>query len=237
VIDVGEDREGPFLVMDFVEGVPLSELLRSLAGQQQKMPLQLTLRIAIDAARGLGAAHEAIDHDGAPLHIVHRDVSPQNVLISFDGTVRITDFGIARALAGDEQSITQTGMTIGTPAYMSPEQASGDPALDARTDIYSLGCVLFELIAGEPPFTGASPQAILARVLTETARPLASVRSGVSPQLSAAVAKAITSRITSAGLPASCTRVWARIAISSPNTVATSWACPVQPRYRSSATQ
>jgi serine/threonine-protein kinase len=103
----------------------------------------------------------------------------------------VADFGIARAIGSDEQGLTQTGMTIGTPAYMSPEQASGDPNLDTRSDIYSLGCVLYELIAGEPPFTGPTPQAILARTLTETARPVSEIRATASSALTAVVARAI----------------------------------------------
>jgi serine/threonine-protein kinase len=151
VIDVGEDDSGPYLVMDFVEGVPLSELLRSLSAEHEKMPLQLSLRIALDVARGLGAAHEAIDHDGEPLHIVHRDVSPQNILISFDGTVRITDFGIARALGRAVR--TTTGVVKGKLAYMSPEQLRHE-RVDLRSDLYSLGVVLYEMLSGDRLYKG-----------------------------------------------------------------------------------
>src|SRR6185503_13115396 len=102
----------------------------------------------------------------------HRDVKPENLLLTRDGSTLVADFGIARALEGDEH-LTQTGSSLGTPAYMSPEQASGDQSLDARTDIYSLGCVLYEMLAGEPPFTGPTAVAIITKWFAE---PVPSVR-------------------------------------------------------------
>ena len=95
--------------------------------------------------------------------MIHRDIKPENLLLTRDGSTLVADFGIARALAGADDRLTETGLAIGTPAYMSPEQAAGDKTLDARTDVYSLGAVLYEMLAGEPPFTGPTAQAIIAK--------------------------------------------------------------------------
>jgi serine/threonine-protein kinase len=163
--------------MPFVEG----ESLRDRLTREQQLPVDDAVRITREAALALDFAHRR--------GVIHRDIKPDNILLT-DGQALVADFGIARALR-DGSSLTQTGMAIGTPAYMSPEQASGERTLDARTDVYALGCVLYEMLAGEPPFTGPNAQAIIARALSETARPLSTVRKTVSPALSAAVAKAM----------------------------------------------
>ena len=107
--------------------------------------------------------------------MVHRDIKPENILLTEDGSTLVADFGIARALGGDD-GLTQTGLAIGTPAYMSPEQAAGDKALDARTDLYSLASVLYEMLAGEPPYTGPTAQAIMAKRLSEPAPSVRALR-------------------------------------------------------------
>ena len=140
--------------------------------------MDAALRIATEAARGLEYAHQ---HG-----VVHRDVKPENILLTRNGSTLMADFGIARALSGDE-GLTETGLAVGTPAYMSPEQAAGDKSLDARTDQFSLASVLYEMLAGEPPWTGATAQAIAAKRLTE---PAPSVRS-IRPNIPAAVDDAI----------------------------------------------
>jgi serine/threonine-protein kinase len=117
--------------------------------------VDVALRIASEAARALEYAHR---HG-----VIHRDIKPENLLLTADGSTLVADFGIARALAGADDRLTETGLSVGTPAYMSPEQATGDKTLDARTDIYSLGAVLYEMLAGEPPFTGPTAQAIIAK--------------------------------------------------------------------------
>jgi serine/threonine-protein kinase len=131
--------------MPFVEG----ESLRAKLARERQLPLDEALRITREAGQGLQYAHE---HG-----VVHRDVKPENLLLTTDGNTLVADFGIARALqpdAGDAR-LTETGMAVGTPAYMSPEQASGDKSIDARTDVYSLAAVLYEMLAGEPPFAGS----------------------------------------------------------------------------------
>jgi serine/threonine protein kinase/tetratricopeptide (TPR) repeat protein len=174
VLDSGETDGRLWFTMPFVEGESLRDRLR----RERQLPVDAALRIAIEAARGLEYAHQ---HG-----VVHRDVKPENILLTRDGSTLVADFGIARAVSGDE-GLTETGLAVGTPAYMSPEQAAGDKSLDARTDQYSLASVLYEMLAGEPPWTGATAQAIAAKRVSE---PAPSVRS-VRPNIAAAVDDAI----------------------------------------------
>jgi serine/threonine-protein kinase len=170
VYDSGDAGGLLWYTMPFVEG----ESLRDRMSREGQLPIPEAMRIAREAALALDYAHR----NG----VVHRDIKPENILLS-DGQAIVADFGIARAVA-DEHGLTQTGMAIGTPGYMSPEQATGERVIDARTDIYALGCVLYEMIAGEQPITGPNAQAIIARKMTETPRPLTTVRNTVPPALS-----------------------------------------------------
>src|SRR5690606_10833917 len=120
----------------------------------------------------------------------HRDIKPDNILIS-EGHALVAVFVIARATNDDGATLTEPGLAIGTPQYMSPEQASGDPNIDGRTDIYALGCVLYEMIAGEPPFTGPTAQAVISRSITEDPRPLTRTRPSLPPQIDAVTMKAL----------------------------------------------
>ena len=163
VHDSGETNGHLWFTMPFVEGESLRERLR----RERQLPLTDALRVTREAAQALQYAHE---HG-----VVHRDIKPENLLLTRDGNTLVADFGIARALGAAEDGLTQTGMSVGTPAYMSPEQATGDPTLDARSDIYSLGAVLYEMLAGEPPYSGPTVQAMLMKRLSE---PVPSVRSG-----------------------------------------------------------
>jgi serine/threonine-protein kinase len=167
-----------WFTMPFVEG----ESLRDRLSRDRQMPVADAVRITREAALALDYAHRR--------GIVHRDIKPENILL-IDGQAMVADFGIAHVLSGGSQTLTSTGTIIGTPAYMSPEQAAGDRAIDGRTDIYSLGCMLYEMLAGEPPFSGPTTQAVIARVMTESARPLTSVRSTVSRQLAGAIEQAM----------------------------------------------
>jgi serine/threonine-protein kinase len=146
VIDVGEDEQGPYLLMDYVDGVPLTSVIKREIERDGRLALALCLDIAAQVARGLHAAHELADRDGRPLGVVHRDVSPQNILVGFDGVVRVTDFGIAKAL--DQSSHTAAGILKGKLGYVAPEQLRFE-AVDRRTDLYALGVVLYELLAGK----------------------------------------------------------------------------------------
>ncbi len=147
--DSGEAGGLLFYVMPAMEGRSLRERL----DRERQLPLEDALRIAREVASALDYAHR---HD-----VVHRDIKPDNILLH-EGAAMVADFGIGRALSG-KGSVTQTGLAIGTPAYMSPEQASGESAVDGRSDLYSLGCVLYEMLAGEPPFTGPNMQAVITK--------------------------------------------------------------------------
>src|SRR5262245_51620257 len=158
VLDVGEDEQGPFLVMDYVHGLPLSNFVPLVIRSGEPMPVQICLRIAIDIARGIHAAHELVI-DGRPSGLVHRDLSPQNVMIGFDGVARITDFGIARARGRSTR--TETGVLKGKLAYLAPEQLFFEEP-DRRSDLFSLGVLLFEMLSGSRLYTDERAHVITA---------------------------------------------------------------------------
>jgi serine/threonine protein kinase/tetratricopeptide (TPR) repeat protein len=165
--------------MPYVQG----ETLRQRLLREKQLPVEDALGIATQILSALEYAHRHA--------VIHRDIKPENILLEGDQAV-LADLGIARAIgAAGADRLTQTGISVGTPAYMSPEQAAGERELDGRSDVYSMGVVLYEMLAGEPPFTGPTPQAIIARSLTESPRPLRSVRESVSPKLDRAVMKAL----------------------------------------------
>jgi len=161
-----------YYTMPFIEG----ETLRSLIEREQQLPLDRAFAIAHDVAEALDYAHGQ--------NIVHRDIKPENILIEREtGRAVVTDFGIARAIerAADLTTVTSTGLTLGTPTYMSPEQAGADKHIDGRSDIYSLGCVLYEMLAGVPPFSGPTARAIIARHMTEPPPPIRVIRPDLPP--------------------------------------------------------
>jgi serine/threonine-protein kinase len=180
VLDVGEDARGPFLVMDYVEGVSAAVLVTSAVESGVVLPLQVCLRIVMQAAEGLHAAHELRDARGRQLELVHRDVSPQNLLVGFDGITRVTDFGIAKAFGRSTQ--TQTGVLKGKFGYMSPEQLRFEEP-DRRSDIFSLGIVFFELAAGERLYKNQEGMDGARRILTEPAPDLGDYRDDVPADL------------------------------------------------------
>jgi eukaryotic-like serine/threonine-protein kinase len=179
VLDSGEAAGRLWFTMPFVEGESLRDRLR----RERQLPVDDALRIAVEAARALDYAHK---HG-----VIHRDIKPENILLTGDGSTLVADFGIARALGSLDDGLTQTGLAIGTPAYMSPEQAAGDKGLDPRTDLYSLASVLYETLAGEPPFTGPTAQAMAARRLTEPAPSVRALRPTVPPAVDEAIRKAL----------------------------------------------
>ncbi len=179
LFDSGQANGFLYFVMPYVEG----ESLRDRLNHEKQLPVQDAMRIATEVASALDYAHR---HD-----VIHRDIKPENILLH-DGQALVADFGIALAVsAAAGGRMTETGISLGTPHYMSPEQATGDRELDARSDIYSLGCVVYEMLAGEPPHTGPTAQAILAKILTEEPKPLTQLRRTVPLHVEAAVDKAL----------------------------------------------
>src|SRR5580700_8161170 len=167
-IDVGSGDEGIFLVMEYVTGESLAALTRAASRRGEPIPPSISIRIMIDALYGLHAAHVATDDAGAPLSIVHRDVSPQNILVATDGHARVLDFGIAKA-AGRSHT-TRDGQLKGKFRYMAPEQVRDEP-VNAQTDVYAASVVLLELLTGHPLFRGSNDAAVLARVLEGVVAP------------------------------------------------------------------
>src|SRR4029453_19026846 len=167
LFDSGQVNGIVFYVMPFVEG----ESLRDRLNREKQLPIEDAVRITRQVASALDYAHRR--------NVVHRDIKPATILLH-DGQALVADFGIALAAAKTGSSrMTETGMSLGTPTYMSPEQAMGQRSIDGRTDIYALGCIAYEMLTGEPPFTGPTAQSIVARVLTDTTRSLRSQRNKI----------------------------------------------------------
>src|SRR5687767_15554517 len=179
LFDSGEANGLLFYVMPYVEG----ESLRARLDREKQLPVDEAVRISSAIAGALSYAHRH--------NVIHRDLKPENILMQ-EGQPLIADFGIALAVsnAGGAR-ITQTGLSLGTPQYMSPEQATGDRAIDGRTDLYSLGAITYEMLTGDAPHTGSTSQAIIARLLTERPRSIRTARSAVPEYVEAAVERAL----------------------------------------------
>ncbi|MEU5719949.1 protein kinase [Streptomyces sp. NPDC020403] len=186
VFDTGEDELGgalmPYIVMEYVEGQPLGSVLQSDIQQYGAMPADKALKVTADVLAALETSHE--------MGLVHRDIKPGNVMMTKRGVVKVMDFGIARAMQSGVTSMTQTGMVVGTPQYLSPEQALGR-GVDARSDLYSVGIMLFQLFTGRIPFDADSPLAIAyAHVQEEPVAP-SSINRSLTPAMDALVARAL----------------------------------------------
>ncbi len=180
--DSGEADGFLYYVMPYVEG----ESLRERLDREQLLPVEEAVHHARSIASALDFAHRQ--------NIVHRDIKPENVML-YEGEAMVMDFGIAKAVsAAGTDTLTQTGMMVGTPAYVSPEQAAGETNLDGRSDQYSLACVLYEMLAGERAFSGPTAQAVLAKRFTETVKPVRSVRSNVPENVDMALTKALSTQ-------------------------------------------
>ncbi|HTH64888.1 MAG TPA: serine/threonine-protein kinase, partial [Gemmatimonadales bacterium] len=177
--DSGSAGDTLFYVMPFVDG----ESLRGRLQREKQLPLDDALQIAREVADALSYAHGR--------GIVHRDIKPENIMLEAGHAV-VTDFGIAKALsAASGDSLTQTGMAIGTPSYMSPEQAAGEGELDGRSDLYALGCVLYEMLAGQPPFTGPTVESVVHQHLVAEPRSISLLRPAVPAAVAAALQRAL----------------------------------------------
>ena len=180
LFDSGEADAFLYYVMPYVEG----ESLRERLDREKQLPVSEAVHHAKSIASALDYAHRQ--------RIVHRDIKPENVML-YEGEAMVMDFGIAKAVSSaSSDTLTQTGMMVGTPAYVSPEQASGELNLDGQSDQYSLACVLYEMLAGERPFSGATAQAVLTKRFTETPKPLRGVRGSIPEHVEHAVTRAMT---------------------------------------------
>lgn len=189
VYDIGEEAGAYFFTMEYIQGEDLRRLVRAARRKQTPIPLAHILHIIMGMAGGLHHAHEKIGTDGLPLGIVHRDVSPSNVLVTYEGDVKVVDFGIAKAAAA--QNSTIAGTLKGKIPYMSPEQCRGE-AVDRRSDIFSIGTLLWELTTGKRLFAGENEFAILNRVAKADVPPPSSVRPEYPPELEAIVMRALS---------------------------------------------
>ena len=180
VNDFGETDKGLlYIVMEYVDGISLRELIK----KELRLAPERVVSLGCQICAGIAVAHGA--------GIIHRDLKPENVLIEMiDGreTARVFDFGIAKLL--DRAGLTRAGSVLGTPVYMSPEQATAQP-VDNRSDLYSLGVILYELLSGQPPFTGAKPQQVLVKHVIEMPKPLSSLRPGLPEPLARAIMRAL----------------------------------------------
>jgi serine/threonine-protein kinase len=179
LLDSGDANGVPYYVMPYVGG----ESLRDRLNREKQLAIDDAIQITREVADALDFAHQ---HD-----VVHRDIKPENILLGA-GHARVADFGIARAIsaAGGER-LTETGLAVGTPAYMSPEQAAGGGDVDHRSDVYSLACVVYEMLAGEPPFTGPTAESVLRQHLTAEPPDVATIRSGVRPGVAGALRRGL----------------------------------------------
>jgi serine/threonine-protein kinase len=188
ILDVDDDVEGVFLVMEYIEGDSLAAIAHRVAAKGERVPMPIASRILDDALAGLHCAHSLKDDGGRPLGVVHRDFSPQNILVGVDGITRLTDFGIAKM--ADSAGFTHTGIVKGKTAYMSPQQAQGQP-IDRRADVWSAGVVAWELFAGRRLSPPGNEAATLLKLVTQVSPRLRSIRPDIPDALDDVVADAL----------------------------------------------
>jgi serine/threonine protein kinase len=187
ILDLGQDEGLYYMVMEYIDGETLSGLIRQLRPRAQHLPLTVVLQILVDACEGLTAVHDLRDPDGQPYGLVHRDMSPQNLMVGFDGWIKIVDFGLVKATG---KRHTHTGHLRGKLAYMSPEQARGKP-LTASADLFALGVVLWELLTGKRLFAGESDAETLDRVVRCELPALAEQRADLPPDIEPILRRAL----------------------------------------------
>jgi eukaryotic-like serine/threonine-protein kinase len=168
ILDLGEEDGLVYLVMEWVDGESLSTLIKASEKRGAALPLRLGIHVCLRACLGLHAAHEVTDEDDRPLGLVHRDVSPQNIMVTYDGHVKVVDFGVAKSHV--EASATLTGQFKGKVPYMSPEQATAD-RVDRRSDVFSMGILLYRITTGVHPFGGTNQLSTLHNILHTSPKP------------------------------------------------------------------
>ena len=168
ILELGVENSEPFIAMELLEGRSLAELRIEAAERGQRMPVGVTLRVLVEACRGLDAAHRAVDEAGRPLRIVHRDFTPDNIFVGVNGAIKVIDFGIAKAETLG--SGTEPGTLKGKFFYMSPEMIVGK-TVDHRADIFAAGVMLYEQLCGRRPFTGLNPEEVLSRIAEGRPKP------------------------------------------------------------------
>jgi len=188
VFELGKEDGQYFIVMEFVDGCDLATLARIERRRKSRIPLRLTLRVVAEAAMGLDVAHRQVGMDGRPLNLVHRDVSPHNIMVSREGAVKVTDFGIAKAVG--KVQVTEAGVVKGKVQYMAPEQYTGE-SVDNRSDIYSLGVVLYQLSSGRLPRVNKHGELAVQRILEGKIPAPSEIRPDFPPELEAIVLKAL----------------------------------------------
>lgn len=193
ILEVGASDSGYYLVMEYIEGETLAKLLARAAASKERIPLPIGIRAGLDMLSGLHAAHELRDETGAVAGVVHRDVSPQNVLVGADGITRITDFGVARAAS--RLTATRVGQLKGKIAYMAPEQARGEVDIDRRADIFAAGIVIWEALAHKRLFKAESEAGTLGRVINDPIPTLVKTAPHVPAAIDAVIMKALDRRL------------------------------------------
>jgi len=188
VHDIGQDNGEYFFTMEYIHGEDLRHILQKVASRKQQVPIEHVLTIVIAAASALHYAHEHRGADRTPLNIVHRDISPSNILVGFDGSIKVVDFGIAKAATRTDQ--TKSGVLKGKVAYMSPEQCRGK-SVDRRCDVYALGIVLYELLTARRLFKADSDFMTMSAIVASRIPPPSTRRPGLAPELEAIVLKAL----------------------------------------------
>ena len=214
VYDTGEsiDKHGshvPYIVMEYVEGQTLRDIMRGAENGRKILP-ERALSITADILSALDYSHRS--------GIIHRDIKPANVMLTPSGQVKVMDFGIARAIADTSSAMTQTAAVIGTAQYLSPEQARGE-TVDARSDLYSTGCLLYELLTGRPPFTGDSPVSVAYQHVREEAKPPSQLNPDVSQAIDNIVAKSLAKRVDDRYESAAAMRKDIELVLASPATL------------------
>jgi len=190
ILEIGMHGEQYYLVMEYIEGDTVGHLMARAANVNRKIPVPVVVRVMLDTLMGLHAAHELADDDGTHLEIVHRDVSPQNILVGVDGVARITDFGVAKAQARLANA-TQGGQLKGKLAYMSPEQVRGNMTVDRRADVFAAGIVLWELFTGQRLFKAEGEAETLFKVVAADVPPIRNFEPGVPPEVEVVVRRAL----------------------------------------------